>query len=360
MSDIKLKLGYERKSIEIPCVFIEHYMADCPPVYSLIYIFSMKKLLNGETISIADTARRFNITEGDVINAWKHWERLEIVKLCNPEKNMEITFLPVHVPIKKDEPLAAPTTRAALGSRSQYTIEELTIYRQESRDVARIFEKAEQALGKLLNYNDMNVIFSFYDWLRLPLDVIEYLFVYCAENGHSNLRYIEKCALDWADNNIDELEKALIYVQTFDKNYREILHYMGQTSGYPTPSHRKYMDKWLDQWKMSLDLIMEACDRCVAQIDKPKFNYVDKILADWHKREITDIAGVKVADAEFAKSKETSSNVVSFEKKETKPKQNRFVNFNQRENDHSRYEQLERAYLEQKRKSRANISISHG
>ena len=345
MGNMKMKLGYERQSIEIPCTFIDYYMTSCPPVYSLIYIFSMKKLLHGETISTVEIAKQFNITESDVLNAWKHWESAGLVKLENPGNDMSVMFLHVGIPAKTVDPV--PEVRVA--ARPQYTIEELTCYRQQSRDIARVFKVAEQTLGKLLSSNDLNIIFSFHDWLGLPLDVIEYLLTYCEENGHRSLRYIEKCAMDWADNGIDDLEKALNYVQAFDKNYRAILHYMGQTSGYPTPSHRKYMDKWLDQWQMPLDLIMEACDRCVAQIDKPKFNYVDKILSEWHKKDIRDIAGVKAADAEFAKNKEVSG-VVPIDKNTAKPKPNRFVNFAQRDTDYSRYEQLERAYLEQKLK----------
>jgi DnaD/phage-associated family protein len=306
----------------------------------------MKKLLLGESISTIDIAQKFNITESDVLNAWKHWESVGIIKFDNT--SMSVTFLPVNVPENTDISLPAPVISKSIASRPQYTIDELTGYRNQNRDVSRLFERAEHTLGKLLTYNDMNIIFSFHDWLRLPIDVIEYLFIYCEENDHRNLRYIEKCALDWADNEINNLDGALDYVKNFDKNYRTILHYMGQTSGYPTPSHRKYMDKWLDQWKMPLDLVMEACDRCVSQIDKPKFNYIDRILSEWHKKDITDITGVIAADAEFAKSKESS--IISIDKKTVKQKPNRFVNFTQRDNDYSRYEQLERAYLEQKLK----------
>jgi len=318
----------------------------------------MKKLRNCEALSIVDLAKQFNITESDVINSWKHWESVGIVKLEKPESpEISITFLPVTTPAAPEKMVEAelPVYKPS-GTRPQYSIDELASYRQQSRDIARLFACAEQTLGKLLSFNDMNIIFSFHDWLRLPIDVIEYLLTYCADNSHRSLRYIEKCALDWADNEIFHVEKAMHYVQAFDKNYRTILHYMGQTSGYPTQSHRKYIDKWLDEWKMPMDLVMEACDRSVSQIDKPKFSYVDKILSEWNKRDIRDIAGVKVADAEHAKSRENvkdDSGIVPIDKhdkKPAKPKANRFVNFNQRENDYSRYEQLERAYLEQKLK----------
>ena len=356
MGSIKMQLGYKCSVLELPCTFVDYYMTDCLPVYPLIYIFSLRRLLAGESVSSGEIGERFNLTEGDVIKAWRHWESVGLVEIEKPSarkggsEEMSIVFLPVRQPEKKPEKAeeVANVRPVQMETRPQYTVQELTVYRNQSKDIESLFSRAEQTLGKLLTYNDMNAIFGFYDWLRLPLDVIEYLLTYCADNGHRNLRYIEKCALDWADNDIDDIEKALTYVQAFDRGYREILHYMGQNTGYPTPSHRKYMDKWLNQWQMPMELIMEACDRSVVQIDKPKFSYVDKILADWHKKGVTTIDGVREVDAEFAKSKEKPASVRTIKPVAAKPKPNRFVNFNQRENDYAHFEKLERAYLAQK------------
>ena len=350
--NISLNLAYNRGTTELSNTFIDHYMTACPPVYSLLYILSMKKLLCNEPISIEDLARQFNITQSDVLNAWKHWESTGLVKLEKLEKSkndiMSITFLPVN-PLKEPPAEPAETPKAPiLETRPQYTTEELAAYRRHSTDVARLFDCASRVLGKLLCVNDMSVIFGFHDWLGLPFDVIEYLFEYCERGGHRHLRYIEKCALDWADNEISDVETAALYVQNFDKNYRTIMHYMGIT-GYPTQSHRKYIDRWVDEWQMPLDLIMEACDRSVAETGKAKPSYANTVLAEWHKKGINDIAGVKAADEEFLKGRE-EKNIVRLDKKSAKVKVNRFANFNQRENDYSKYEQLERAYLEQKLK----------
>jgi len=350
MSDIKMKLGYRCSILEVPCVFVDDYMANCLPVYPLVYIWSLRRIMDGESATFQEIGEQFQLTEGDVIKAWRHWEKEKLVSISSSKQGMEITFLPVKArhsqPANEIDSATEETVSGPPESRPQYTAQELACYRSESRDVERLFSRAEKTLGKLLSYNDMSVIFGFHDWLRLPIEVIEYLLTYCAENDHRNLRYIEKCAMDWADHDINELEKALIYVQNFDLDYRTILNHMGQISGYPTPSHRKYMNKWLREWNLPLELITEACDRCVEQIAKPNFKYVDKILSEWHKKGIATMEEVTTADEEFTNEPKKILPIA-------KPKPNRFINFNQRENDYSHFEKLERAYIEKKYNTKA-------
>lgn len=362
MSDIKMKLGHKRSTVELSFIFIDDYFTNCLPVYPLIYIWSFRRLLDGESVTVQEIGERFQLTEGDVLKAWRHWEKEKLVSVSSNKQGMEITFLSVekktptpHKEATKETAvsgaeetlkLSLPETGVAAvcppESRPQYTTQELACYRNDCQDVERLFTCAEKNLGKLLSYNDMNVIFSFHDWLRLPIDVIEYLLTYCAENDHRNLRYIEKCAIDWADRGIKDIEQALIYVQNFDHNYKTILRHMGQASSYPTPAQRKYMDTWLHQLNMPLKLITEAIDRCIEKINKFDKKYTEKILTEWHKKGIATIEEVIAADGEFIwKTKQPIRPAV-------KAKPNRFINFNQRENDYSHYEKLERAYLEKK------------
>jgi DnaD/phage-associated family protein len=230
--------------------------------------------------------------------------------------------------------------RPVPSGRPQYTVEELTVYQRQSKDIERLFSLAEQALGKMLTYNDMNLLFGFYDWLRLPVDVIGYMLTYCAEHDRRDMRYIEKVALDWAEKQIDDMEKALAYVQTFDRDYRAILQAMGQNTGYPTQSQRKYMDKWLNEYQMPAALVMKACDRAEEQLGKPKFTYVDKIIEDWHKKGITTAEAAEADTLDFRRKAEPAA------KPAVKAvKNNKFVNFKQRERDYAQLEKMEREYI---------------
>jgi len=315
-------------------------------------------LLDGKPSSFNEIGEEFSLTEGDVIKAWQHWNNMGLIRLLPDEDGkggMSVTFLPEaewpetgkkEAEQKREQPsniLFLPKTE----TKPVYSHEELECYQENSEDVRRLFKRGEDALGRFLSHHDMSMIFSFYDWLHLPIDVVEYLLSYCAENDHRSLRYMEKCAIDWSDKGIDTLEKALEYVQFFDKDYRTILLHMGLSSGYPTPGHRKYMDKWLENWRISIDLIIRACEISIEHIDKPKFNYVDKILALWHKNGAVTLKQAEETDLEPLRNGKTAGRPTS---KATKPKQNRFVNFKQRNTDYAQLEKLEKAYLEQKLK----------
>jgi DnaD/phage-associated family protein len=339
---IQLQLQAEPEAVEIPFAFINDFMLKCPPVYALIYIYCLKQCTLGRDVTSREVAQLFNILETDVNNAWGYWEKEGLIKSGGSGENARLTFLPV----PDGTPPAPPVDNVVrVSGRPQYTVEELSVYRKQSKDIAALFAHAEKALGKLLTYNDMNVLFGFYDWLRMPVDVISYLLTYCADNNHRDMRYIEKAALDWTENEIDDIEKALTYVKTFDANYREVLRQMGQLSGYPTPSQRKYMDKWMCEYEMPTEVILEACDKAALQIGKPKFSYVDKMLAGWHKKGIKSVKDV-IADAEeFNRKKEQGANTAPVGA--APRRKNRFVNFKQRDWDQDKLEKMEREYLAQ-------------
>ena len=327
--------------VELPTHFIDSFLSDCPPVYPLIYIWSYRKAQSGSTVTAEEIMKEFRLTGSDVRLAWLYWEQKGLVSIGGDNQD-EVNFLDVYESTKNPAVSEKKFSQQSL-ARPVYTPDEIACYRTESPDVARLFSRAEKTLGKLLSYNDMNIIFGFHDWLRLPIEVIEYLFAYCDDNDHRNLRYIEKCALDWADHDIASLESAMFYVKSFDRNYRAILRYMGLGTTYPSSRHREYMDRWLGEWKMPIEVIFASCDCSVDNIDKAKFSYMNTVLGNWHKQ------GVKTLD-DVARAKENFSTEEKAKRrsKPAAPKVNRFANFSQREYDWAALEKMERAYLEKK------------
>ena len=329
----------KRNYVEIPAHFIDSFLADCPPVYPLIFIWSYRKAQEGTAVTSDELMKEFRLTSKDVSLAWRHWEEKGLVCIGG-EKMDEVSFLDVYESAKTETAQDRNFSKQAT-ERPQYSTEELACYREASQDVARLFARAERTMGKLLTYHDMNVIFGFHDWLRLPIDVIEYLLTYCDENEHRNLRYIEKCALDWADNDVDSLESAMHHVRRYDWKYRSILRHVGIRSKYVTANQKKYIDRWVDEWKMPHEVILFCCEKCEDSTKEFKWPWVNKVLGEWHKQGVATLEDAKRACDDFS-DKEKSKKFA----KPVAPKNNRFINFKQSEYNWAKLEKAERAYLD--------------
>ncbi|MCL2500510.1 MAG: DnaD domain protein [Defluviitaleaceae bacterium] len=340
MAAMRMKLGYESPTMAVPCPFIDHYMNTCPPVYALVYIYSLRRTSEGNALTMGETAAHFNILESDVYNAWRYWENAGIVLFEGTAPDVAVTFLPQEQWGKKKNEAKAVKS-AISGERPGYDAKELELYKKNSGEVERLFKHAEKTLG-LVKYTDLNMVFGLYDWLRIPIDVIEYLLSYCADKGIRNLNYIESCALDWYDNGITTVSEAEEYSQTFFGEYRDILQAMGQRIDYPTPMIKKHIDKWRKEWNIPISLIIEACERSEGiQLIKSRLKHMNTTIESWHKAGITTIEGVQVADEEHARVKET----VKAPARVVKPRASRFANFTQRKNDYTKFEQLQRDYI---------------
>ena len=361
MSTIRMSTSFPCY-VNLPSQFVDKHMTKCPPMYALIYIYGLRRAQGGLTgVSMQEIGAFFLILETDVLNAWKYWEKEGLVRIDN---DMAIEFLPLDfveaeapVLVENEEPVsetpAEPLVFFPLESKStptperpQYTPEELAHYRKGEAMVERLFACGERAFGKTLNYNDMNSLFGFYDWMGMPIDVIEYLLDFCAENGHRYIRYIEKAAADWHDRGINTLEKAKAYTQRFDKGYREILNLLGANASYPTPAQRKTIDRWQLEWKFSTQLILLACDISSEVLGKPKLTYLDSILKRWHE---SGIATPEAAEADRAVFKKEQDEKRKVEKRTPKSKAAPRYTFEQREYNKD-VEKLEREYRAKLRK----------
>lgn len=325
--------------VALPYWFIDDHMPLANATFTVVYLYVLRHAgIDGFSTELA--AGALQMLESDVVKALRFWEEAGLLSVDEKDGDFTIRFLQSHKEITKPscEPVQLQLVPSA---KPSYTVEELEIYQENCPEIASLFTTAENLLGKMLTYNDLNTLFAMYDWLRLPVEVIEILLIYCTNNKHRSMRYIEKVAIDWADNGIDNPEKADAYIQAFNKSYREILKALGQSSRNPTAAELKLMKKWLDEFSMPLDIILEACDKTVMQIGQPKLSYVDKILVGWKEKNVKTIDDIKTLDTAFLQKKKGAK-----EKKQTATasaavsKPNRFVNFKQRDWDYDQIEKM--------------------
>ena len=168
-----------------------------------------------------------------------------------------------------------------------------------------------------------------YDKLQFPLDLIEYLIEYCVNNNHKSMRYIEKTALNWADEGLRTVKAAKENNSRYKKEYFAVLKAYGISGRNPVDSDIDYIKRWKNEYGFDLDVIIEACNRTMKAIAKPSFAYTDSILKSWKSKNIHHTSDLKSLDTSFRKERTESLTA----KVPVAPRPNRFKNFKEHDCD---------------------------
>ncbi len=168
-----------------------------------------------------------------------------------------------------------------------YTTEEILELTEQDPDFKSILEAAQGALGKIFNRHDASALYGLYDNLGFSGDLILQLLGFCAANGKTGFRYIEKVALDWHDRGIDSFEKADSYIRHLEKLARDehrVAAAFGIENRALSKKEKEFIAAWREGMNFSLSMIEAAYDICVDSKGKLSFPYINGILSDWHKK----------------------------------------------------------------------------
>ena len=339
----KMAFSVESQTTQISNIFIDEYMPKARPPYVLVYLYAYCHVSNGDTsLTNQSIAEVLDLLESDVVRSWKYWQKQGLVELS---EDGNVHFLPVQSKkIQKTQKIQRIDTKP-----SPYTPEEMVAISKNSPTAKTLFSLAEHYLGRTLQYNDMITILSFNEWLKLSLEVIELLFKYCTESNHYHLSYIEKVAVGWAEEGITTPERALEYIKLHQSGYKQIMRALGQSGRMIAPVEEEYVKTWTSEYHFSIEMIVNACEKAILQTggNGKIFKYVNKILKNWYEKNIKTPEEFEILDKNFQAEQENKKTEQENKKinKNTSIKQNRFVNYEQRQWDFEELERLERERL---------------
>lgn len=340
----------------VPNTFIDHYLAKSNGDFIKVYLLLLRSMQkNVKAISTAIIADELHLTEADVKRALTYWARCKVLTIQYDDMD-EIVSITFHDFTDKPEETnkpeaskleevvkprqeAAPTkqkeVKVAIAKKPQYNIKEMDSFIGQP-DYKQLIYITQKYMGKMLTQQDINTLISFNDWLGLPFEVIEILIEYCVSNNHRNMSYIEKVAISWADDGINTVAKATYRVETFSTHYFKIMKALGIGDRQPTPKQIEYMKKWMDVYSLTLDIILEACNRTMETINQPQFTYIDAILKNWHKNNVKTKQDIVLLDEQHHKKgdiKQVASQAPT----------SKFVNYDQRTYN---FDELEKKAME--------------
>ena len=343
MTSIKLKSANITRDVLVPYEFLDSYMPNARGEYVKVYLYLLKAVSSNLNFSVNTIADMFDYTENDIVRALKYWQKLGVIQLQfdSSENISEITLNQISktgsattnissntettpvAPVSSDSPAQFNTISSIKSKKRTYSSDEISAFRAKP-DVSEFLYMAEKYIGKPLSSTDVNTILFIYDELNFDADLIEYLLEYCVENNHRSMHYIEKVAINWAEEGISSVQEAQASTELFSKACYPVLKAFGLNGRNPAKVEKSMIIKWINTYGFSMDIILDACDRTMNSIHKPSFEYADSILSNWSKKGVKSFKDIEQLDLARAKKKKNAT------PKPASPSKNSFNNFDQR------------------------------
>lgn len=278
--------------------FIDEYMKAANDAQIKIYLYLTRMMSARLSTSVSEIADMFNYTEKDVLRALKYWEKNRLLALDYDEaKNLNGIHLldlnsgAAYEEISEVDPYEKPS----------YTLDQIKAFKSDEA-ASRILFITEQYLKKTLSASEMKSILFISDKLGFSEDLIDYLIQYCVDRGKKDLRYIEKVAINWAQEGISTPKQAARYVHKYDKVVYDIMKALGKSST-PTQTEVTYITRWTKEFSFESDVISAACEKTVLATDNHRFEYADSILSSWYKAGVHHKSDILLIEENFHKNK---------------------------------------------------------
>lgn len=162
--------------------------------------------------------------------------------------------------------------------------------------------EVQRRLGKILSTADLKTLFTIYDYLALPAEVVCLLVSFCAERTEQKygpgrkpfLSQIRREAAVWRRKGVDTIEAAEAYLKgqaVLQTREGAILAVMGVTGRPAVDGERKYIAAWVDMGFPD-EVIRLAYERTVLKKQSMSWPYMNSILRSWHEKGLHTAAAV--------------------------------------------------------------------
>lgn len=172
---------------------------------------------------------------------------------------------------------------------------------------AALQRQVELSLGSKLSPADLKTLYSIYDYLGLPAEVIYLLTGWCVEETERKwgpgrrprMSQVKKEAYRWHDRGVDTLPAAEAFLRSqkdLTQRERTILPLLGIHDRRPVDKEREYIAAWVD-WGFSDEAIALAYQKTLLKKQSMSWPYMNSILKNWHAKGLHAVKDIQAGDA---------------------------------------------------------------
>lgn len=318
--EYNLNLGIWKSVFAVPGEIVDKHIKLAGATQLKVILWVLRHA--GENFTTEDIAKALSMQSADVRDCMQYWEEVGVISVDGgnimPTPKQTEDTRTVEISQDKQEASKAETNTATPESeKNEKTPQEpptppkrvmsrpekpdikyLVRRMEEDSSIAYLMQSADEIFGRMTSNNDKATLLLIHEYDGLPVEVIIMLLQYAFSIGKANMRYIEKMAISWADEEItslDRAEKKIKQLTSGREAARLVQRTLGTDEHSPTEKEITFADKWINIWKFAPEMIRKAYETCVDAKGKYIPKYVDSILDRWNS---SGIKTVEQADEE--------------------------------------------------------------
>lgn len=271
---------------EIPDVFFTEYLSQASGDAIKVYLCLIFLSKYDKDIKLNDLSKKLNLSFATIQAALTFWEELGVVtKKVNGYVLNNLQEIELH---------KAYVLNLTL-SKEKILDNEKSKYRATA--IESINNQYFQGIMSPSWYSNIDLWFKKYGFDE---QVMMALFEYCFNKSALHKNYVQAVAEGWASHNIQSYNDLENYFQQYD-NLNKVKKAIAKKLGRYTPFTQfesDYIEKWFLDYNYSLDIINIALKKTTSKTN-PNFEYLDKIISDWHDRNLKTVEDIEKFMAEY-------------------------------------------------------------
>ena len=282
----------------VPDVFFTEYLSYADGNYVKIYLYMVFLAKYGKDIKVNDLAKKLQLPLKTIQDGIKFWEEQQVITkkntgyILNNLQEMELHKL-------YNPKITSSPEELEKSAKNQY----------RSKAIDNINNEFFQGIMSPSWYSDIDLWFKKY---KFDEEVMIALFRYCFNRSALHRNYIQTVAEAWSHSNIKTFNDLEIYfdkqekLKTIANTISKKLNLNRQLSQY----EEGYVSRWNLEYGFNFDIIEIALKKTTSKSNF-NFDYLDKILTDWHERKLKTPAEV---NSYLLEAKNKNQNIKKLEK----------------------------------------------
>lgn len=256
---------------EIPDIFFTEYLSEASGDFIKVYLYMLFLSKYDKDIKVNDMSKKLVLPLKTIQDAVKYWEEKEIITKKNTGYILNnLQEISLH---KLYKPRTTLTPEQLQKSQDN---------QQRAKAIEHINNKYFSGLMPTTWYPDIELWFQKY---HFDEEVMIALFDYCFNRSALHKAYIQRVAEVWNKNGVRTFNDLDTYYEKQEK-VKTIANTISKKLGlHRTLSEYEYgyVEKWTIDFGYSFEIIEIALKKTTSKAN-PNFDYLNKLLSDWHDR----------------------------------------------------------------------------